>query len=157
MSVDQHEFTGNLGRDPELRYTKDGKAVCTFSIGNTPRRNVNGQWQDGVTLWLRVTAWDTLAENIAASITKGTNVKVTGTLSKPRPYTDPKTNQEKQGDLEITADDVSVSLRNQKLQGAPVKSSTARNGGSSGGNSGASYGSGYNAPAATVADEDVPF
>ena len=55
-------ITGNLGQDPELRFIASGKAVCTISVGDTPRRfnKDTNKWEDaGETLWLRCSIWVT--------------------------------------------------------------------------------------------------
>lgn len=60
-------ITGAIGRGPELRFTPSGQAVVNLSIGDTPRRkDERGEWVDaGETLWVEVTAWGDLAEQIA--------------------------------------------------------------------------------------------
>lgn len=75
-------ITGNLGQDPELRFISSGAAVCTISVGDTPRRkNESGQWEDaGETLWLRCTIWRDAAEAVAEHLRKGDRVTVVGRL-----------------------------------------------------------------------------
>lgn len=146
--VDQNVFTGNLGRDPEIRYTQNGKAVASFSIGNTPRRQnrQTQEWEDGKTVWHRVEVWDALAENVAASIRKGTHVAVIGNLVQEE-YTD-KQGQQKES-WKVRADNVFVSLRNQRV-GSIEKAS----GNAGGGNRGGGAPAAVNAPAD---DDDTPF
>ncbi len=69
---------GNLGRDPEFRFTKAGVPVASFSVAHTPRRkNDAGEWEDaGETVWYRVTAWEDLAEAVAEHLTKGSRIEV---------------------------------------------------------------------------------
>jgi single-strand DNA-binding protein len=81
----QINFVGNLGGDPELRFTPSGAAVVNFSVGVAERKKEGDSWVDGETTWYRCNAWRTLAENIAESLTKGTRVVVTGTI-KSRSY-----------------------------------------------------------------------
>lgn len=72
---------GNLGSDPELRFTPSGLAVINFSVAVTPRvRTADGEWEDGDPAWFRCTAWRDMAENIAASFGKGDRVIVHGDL-----------------------------------------------------------------------------
>lgn len=78
-------FVGNLGGDPELRFTPSGAAVVNFSVGVAERKRDGDQWVDGETTWYRCNAWRTLAENIAESLNKGDRVLVIGTL-KSRSY-----------------------------------------------------------------------
>jgi single-stranded DNA-binding protein len=42
---------GNLGSDPDLKFSKNNTAYCNFSLAYTPRKQVNGEWQDGETMW----------------------------------------------------------------------------------------------------------
>ena len=72
-------IVGNLTRDPELRFTAGGKGVASFGVAVSRRFQQNGEWQEK-TSFFNVTAWDTLGENIAASLTKGSRVLVTGRL-----------------------------------------------------------------------------
>ena len=76
-------ITGNLGQDPELRFIPSGKAVCTISVGDTPRRlnRDTNQWEDaGETLWLRCSIWGDAAETLAEHGRRGQKVVVTGRL-----------------------------------------------------------------------------
>ena len=73
-------MAGNLVADPELRYTPTGAAVVNFRIASTERFKGEGGWQDGDTLFMTVTAWRGLAENVAESAAKGVRVIVTGRL-----------------------------------------------------------------------------
>lgn len=71
---------GNLGRDPELRYTPNGKAVCNFSLATN--RKYTGA--DGIevkeTLWLRVAAWGRTGEVCNQYLKSGSKVLVEGRL-----------------------------------------------------------------------------
>ena len=78
---------GNLGADPELKVTPNGKTVCNFSVGCTPRYEKDGQWVDGETTWVRVALWDTEAETAIDSLHKGTLVDVQGNVTN-RKYKD---------------------------------------------------------------------
>ncbi|WP_018142553.1 single-stranded DNA-binding protein [Alloscardovia criceti] len=78
---------GNLTADPELRTTGNGGKVVNFTIASTPRtynRN-SGQFEDGETLFMRCSCWDsqytTMASNIAQSLTKGMRVIAQGNLT----------------------------------------------------------------------------
>jgi single-strand DNA-binding protein len=76
MSFNKIILVGNLGKDPELKYTPQGKAVCNFSMATTEKR------KDGndVTTWLKITLWDKMAENAAKYLFKGTQVYIEGRL-----------------------------------------------------------------------------
>ena len=75
-------ITGNLTADPELRFTPTGQKVAAFTIANTPRfpDRATGEWKDGETWFVRCSAWGDMAENIAASLSKGNAVIATGRL-----------------------------------------------------------------------------
>ncbi len=80
MSFNKIIAIGNLGRDPELRYTPQGDAVCDFSIAvNDRKRDKSGEYQD-VTTWFKVTLWRKQAENASKYLTKGRSVYVEGRL-----------------------------------------------------------------------------
>lgn len=79
MSDSSITIVGALGRDPELRFTDGGQPSCSFSLAVGNRFKRGDEWVEE-TAWMNVTAWGTLAENIAASCIKGNRMIVTGTL-----------------------------------------------------------------------------
>ncbi len=80
MSFNKIILVGNLGRDPELRYTTQGTPVCSFTLAtNERRRDKSGESQD-VTTWFRVTLWGRQAEAASQYLTKGRPVYVEGRL-----------------------------------------------------------------------------
>jgi single-strand DNA-binding protein len=101
-------FVGNLGGDPELRFTQSGTAVCSFSVGVAARKKDGEQWKDGETTWYRCNVWRDEAENVAESLGKGDRVIVTGRLEN-RPY------EGREGDkrysLEVQVDAMGPELR----------------------------------------------
>ena len=71
---------GNLGKDPEVRYTSGGTQVCNFSVATTERwRDQGGQLQES-TEWHRITAWGKLAEICGQYLRKGSKVYIEGKL-----------------------------------------------------------------------------
>ncbi|MFQ5787442.1 MAG: single-stranded DNA-binding protein [Thermodesulfobacteriota bacterium] len=71
---------GNLGRDPEIRYTASGQAVANFTLATTEgRTNKDGEKQD-FTEWHRIVAWGRLAEICGEYLSKGRMVYIEGTL-----------------------------------------------------------------------------
>jgi single-strand DNA-binding protein len=79
---------GNLGSDPQLRYTSDGTPVASFTVAVNERarrhlaaENSQGEQQDGeTTTWFRVSAWRRQAEIVHDLLKKGTSVFVSGDL-----------------------------------------------------------------------------
>ncbi len=79
-------IVGNLGRDPEMRYTPDGTPVTTLNVA-TNRKWTSPDGKPGEeTTWFRVTAWRRLAETAAQYLSKGRPVLIEGRL-KPDPQT----------------------------------------------------------------------
>jgi single-strand DNA-binding protein len=80
MSFNKVIIVGNLGRDPELRYTAQGTPVCTFSVAtNERRKDKNGEMQDHTT-WFRITLWNRQAETASQYLQKGRQVYIEGRL-----------------------------------------------------------------------------
>jgi single-strand DNA-binding protein len=80
MSFNKVILVGNLGRDPELRYTPQGTPVCNFTIAtNERRKDKTGEMQDQTT-WFRVTLWGRQAETASQYLTKGRPVYIEGRL-----------------------------------------------------------------------------
>ena len=72
---------GNVGNDPELRYTASGVPVANFSVAANERwKSQDGQPQERTT-WFRVAAWNKLAENCNQYLHKGSKVMVIGRVS----------------------------------------------------------------------------
>ena len=129
---EQTIIIGNVGSDPEMRFTANGKAVTNFSVAVNRRfKGKDGQMQEK-TKWFRVTAWDKLGETCNQYLSKGRQVLVVGEV-KASAYTNAA--GEPAASLEIIARDV-------KFLG------------------GKSNGNGGNAapdPAGPTPDEDLPF
>ena len=100
--------TGNLGKDIELKFSKDGLAIASFSIGHTPTTMKNGIREDGETMWFRVTVFGDKAEAVADRLKKGDAVLVTGKL-KQSTYIG-KDMLEKTS-LEITANEIGLLIK----------------------------------------------
>ena len=79
-SLNKVMLIGNLGKDPEVRYTTSGTAVASFSIDTTERfKNKNGEWEDK-TEWHNITLWSRLAEIAGEYLSKGKTVYIEGRL-----------------------------------------------------------------------------
>jgi single-strand DNA-binding protein len=100
----QITLVGNLGSDPEMRYTPSGVPVTTFSLAvNKSWTSQDGQRQDKTT-WFRITAWRQLAETCSKYLSKGRQVMVIGEVEDARPWTDREGNT--RASLEVTAQTV---------------------------------------------------
>ena len=148
----QITLIGNLGSDPEMRYTPSGVPVASFSLAvNRTWTNQEGQRQDKTT-WFRVTTWRKQAEIVSQYLVKGRRVMVVGEVEEARPWTDRDGNQ--RASLEVTAQIVKfLGGRDEDSMmggGAPMASSTPA----------APMGSGGGAPqeqGENLSDEDIPF
>jgi single-strand DNA-binding protein len=117
-------ITGNLTREPEIRYTREGQATAQLGVA------VNRRWQDRTTQeWQEATSffdvvcWRDLAENVALSLSKGMRVVVTGRLEQRTWETEEGEHRSK---VEITADEIGPSLRFatadvQRVERSPVE------------------------------------
>jgi len=73
-------LVGNLGADPEVRYTAGGTAVARFNVATTERfKGQDGNWQDR-TEWHRIVAWGKLAEICGQYLSKGSQVYIEGKI-----------------------------------------------------------------------------
>ena len=80
MSLNKCMIIGNLGRDPEMRYTPSGQAVTQFTVATNRRwRDQQDEWQEE-TEWFRVVVWGQQAERVAERIRKGNKVYVEGRI-----------------------------------------------------------------------------
>ena len=95
---------GNLGRDPEMRYTPDGSPVTSFSVATSRRYGEKDE-----TTWFRVTVWNKQAENCNQYLHKGSKVLVEGRL-RPDANGSPSVFQRRDGSwgasFDLTADTV---------------------------------------------------
>ncbi len=79
-SVNKVILIGNLGADPELKYTNSGLAVCTLSLATTDKKKDQaGDWTES-TEWHRVNVWKNVAESCAKYLKKGSKIYVEGKL-----------------------------------------------------------------------------
>ncbi len=148
---------GNLGRDPEMRYTPNGRPVTEFSVAVTHRSRdaQTGEWADDQTDWYRVTVWGDRAERTAEQFRKGNKVFVEGRF-RTREY-EAKDGQ-KRTSLEITADNV-ISLDARVRDSEEGGSFAAPSGGFAGGAAGGGGAVKPTRPTAPRDDDldDLPF
>lgn len=148
-------ITGNLTRDPELRTVGSGSTVVNFTIASSMRtfnRNTN-QWEDGDTLFMNCSAWDSartsLASNIANTLSKGMSVIAQGRLTQ-RSYQAQDGSQRTV--VELRVEDIGPSLRRATAQVQRQSASAAAyQGGESAAGSGAPYQGGATRSASSAA------
>ena len=104
MAFSKAMIIGNLGRDPEMRYTPSGRPVTEFSVAvnQSTKNQQTGEWVEA-TDWFRVTVWGDRAERTAEQFHKGNKVFVEGRF-RTREYE--ARDGQKRISLEITADNV---------------------------------------------------
>ena len=133
----QITIVGNVGRDPEMRYTSEGVGVCNFSVAvNKRRRNRNTNEYMDQTTWFKIAAWRNLAETCSQYVHKGMKVLIVGEIK---------------GDAYIGQDgQARASL---EITASEVKFLSSRGESEGGGYSGDSGGDNY----ATDNVDDIPF
>jgi len=142
MSFNKIILVGNLGRDPELRYTAQGTPVCSFSMAtNERRKDRNGEMQDQTT-WFRITLWNRLAETASQYLQKGKQVYIEGRL-RVEEYTD--RDGKLRTALEVSATEMHF-IGSRHDEGAPVERAAT-----------ASASAAAPAEPAELSDEDIPF
>jgi len=122
-TMNQSTVIGNLGKDPELRFTPQGKAIANFSVGTT---HLKGADKNKETTWHDCVAFGTEAENIAASFHKGDRVVIVGRLEKSS-Y---EKNGEKVYRYQVIVNEAALSIKydvavKEKGGTAPAKTATA--------------------------------
>jgi single-strand DNA-binding protein len=100
-------ITGNLTREPEIRYTREGKATVVFGVAVNRRFQKDGEWTESVS-YFDVVVWQDQAENVAVSLMKGQRVIVTGRMEQRSWESE---DGERRSKVEIVADEVGPSLR----------------------------------------------
>jgi single-strand DNA-binding protein len=135
-------IVGNLGRDPEMRYTPSGTPVTSFPVAAN-RRWKNQDGSDGEeTVWFRITAWRQLAEVCNQYLSKGRLVLIEGIIS-PGENGSPRVYQRQDGSwgaqYEITANTVKfLGGRGERVEGA-------------------GYAESDEPPAGFVEEDEIPF
>jgi len=133
---------GNLGRDPEIRYTPGGQAVANFTLATSESFNNREGKREERTEWHRIVVWGKTAENCAQYLSKGRTVYVEGRLQ-TREWED------KEGQKRRTTEVVAQTVQ---FLGGPR--------GSGGGQAAGREGGGYEGPSedpAPPAGDDIPF
>ena len=153
-SVNKVILIGNLGKDPEVKYTPQGTPVAKLTIATNERyKDKDGQWQDR-TEWHNVVLWQRLAEIAGEYLKKGGKVYIEGRLQ-TRSWEDKQTNQ-KRYMTEVVAND--LVLLGGRGEGSGESSGYSR--GSAAGNhfdQRPPEGEPVSANSSPISDEDIPF
>ena len=142
-SLNKVMLIGNLGKDPEVRYTASGQAVAGFSLATSEKfKGKSGEWEER-TEWHNITLWGKLAEIAGEYLTKGKTVYIEGRLQ-TRKW------QDKSGNDRYTTDIVGdkmqmLSAKGERSGGGDASSAPKATGG----------GSSYEEP--PFQDDDIPF
>ena len=154
-SLNRVQLIGNLGKDPEVKYTPSGTPVAKLAIATNERyKDKNGEWQDR-TEWHNVVLWQRLAEVAGEYLKKGGKVYIEGRLQ-TRSWDDKQTNQKKYMTEVVASDLILLGGRGETT------------GDFSGSARGASAGGGNNfdqrvpepehaTASGPITDEDIPF
>jgi single-strand DNA-binding protein len=159
MALCKVMIIGNLGADPEMRYTPNGRPVTQFNVAvnQSTKNQQTGEWIEE-TDWFRVSVFGDRAERAAEQLRKGNKVFVEGRF-KSREFEGK--DGEKRTSLDVISDNViSLQARGQNddggtFTGAPVAAGAASGGG--GGFSGSGGGGGSRPPADDTDLDDLPF
>lgn len=150
-SVNKVILIGNLGKDPEIKYTPSGTAVAKFSLATNERyKDKSGNWQDR-TEWHNIVAWQRLAEIVGEYVKKGSKIYIEGRLQTSS--WDDKESGQKRYKTEVIANDlVLLSGRGEEGEGR------SRGAAASGDHYDQRTPEGdHSQAAAQITDEDIPF
>jgi len=100
----QITLIGNLGADPELRYTQSGTPVTSLRVATNRRWRAQDGTTQEETVWFRVSVWQRQAEACNQYLTKGQRVLVVGEMREPSTWTDQEGNA--RASLEVRARNV---------------------------------------------------
>jgi single-strand DNA-binding protein len=104
---------GNVGADPELRYSQAGSAILNIRLATTERFKKNDEWQE-TTSWHRVVVFGKQAENLSKIVTKGSPVMIEGKLN----YGSYEKDGVKHYTTDVVANDVRVFGKREKSGGS---------------------------------------
>jgi single-strand DNA-binding protein len=102
-------IVGNVGRDPEMRYTPSGQAVTNFNVATNRQYTASDGSQVKETIWFRVSTWGKTAENCNQYLHKGSKVLIEGRLNADAKTGGPRVWQGQSGpaaSFEVTASTV---------------------------------------------------
>lgn len=155
-SVNKVILVGNLGKDPEVKYTSTGTPVAKFTLAtNEGYKDKSGQWQER-TEWHNVVAWQRLAEIVGEYVKKGSKVYIEGRLQTSS-WDDKETGQKKYK-TEIVANDLVLLSGRGEGDAEGASRGYSRGAAAGGGNLDQSHAHHEEPAHATqIQDEDIPF
>lgn len=156
-SVNKVILIGNLGKDPEIKYTSSGMAVAKFSLATNERyKDKDGQWQDR-TEWHNIVAWQRLAEIVGEYVKKGSKLYLEGRIQTSS-WDDKETGQKKYK-TEIIANDLVLLSGRGEGEAEGASRGYSRGASAAGGNFDQSHSPHQDdvAHATQIQDEDIPF
>jgi len=152
-SVNKVILIGNLGKDPEIKYTPSGVPVAKFSLATNERyKDKSGEWQDR-TEWHNIIAWQRLAEIVGEYVKKGSKVYIEGRLQTSS--WEDKQSGEKKYRTEIVAHDL-VLLSGRSESEGESRSRSAVAAGASGMDQRPQQSEEFHQETG-ITDEDIPF
>ena len=142
-SINKVILVGNVGADPEVKYTPSGVPVGKFSLATNERfKNKSGEWQDR-TEWHNIVAWQRLAEIVGEYVAKGSKVYIEGKLQTSS-WQDRRSGEKKYRTEIVARDLVLLGLReNGNSQQEPATTGEQREP--------------DHAASGEITDEDIPF
>jgi single-strand DNA-binding protein len=151
-SVNKAILIGNLGKDPEVKYTPNGTAIAKFSLATNERyKDKEGNWQDR-TEWHNIVAWQRLAEIAGEYLKKGGKVYIEGRIQ-TRSWDDKETGQKKYMTEIVAQDLVLLGGRGEGGGGGDHEGG----GRSRSASAGMDQRQPEHAATAEITDEDIPF
>src|ERR1700740_1516944 len=152
-SLNRVQLIGNLGKDPEVKYTPQGTPVAKVTLATNERfKDKSGNWQDR-TEWHNVVLWQRLAEIAGEYLKKGSKVYIEGRLQ-TRSWDDKQTNQKKYM-TEVVAND--LVLLGGRGEGGESGSGCSRGAAAGGNNFDQRTPEPEPAGSSPITDEDIPF
>lgn len=153
LSINKAVLAGNLGADPEKRYTPDGKAVTTVRLATSKSYKEGKEWKEH-TEWHTVKFFDKLADAAADKLQKGTSIYIEGEI-RTRKYKDKETKTDRYV-MEIFAHEMKVIDRAKKSAGED-SSSNAGSSRSGNGSNADNDSDGWRNFGASAPENDAPY
>jgi len=152
-SVNKVILIGNLGKDPEVKYTPSGTPVAKFSLATNERyKDKGGEWQDR-TEWHNIVAWQRLAEIVGEYVKKGSKIYIEGRLQTSS--WEDKQSGEKKYKTEIVASD--LVLLSGRGEGGDHEGGRSSSRGAAAASSSFDQRTHADDHPAEITDEDIPF